>query len=761
MTQSQSLSRRQFLKASGAIMVGFAMPAAVAGWDPNAAGAAAAPAAGPNEVDSWLAIAQDGSVTVFTDKVELGMGVSTAFAQIVAEELDVPVRAVLMVLGDTARTPDQGGVGGSTSIAVGSRPIRQAAAEGRRVLLELASARLGVAPDRLVVRNGVVQDADAPSKSVSYGDLIGGRRFDVTLQTSGSSFSLGATGTAQPKSPSEYTIVGTAVPRFDIPPKATAQFTYIVDVRVPGMVHGRVIRPPVPGATLVRVDGAQGLPGLIKVVTKGNFVGVVAENEWQAIQAARSVKVTWSTSTATWPAMDGLYTAMWAMSPTTRRTMGQVGDVDAAFKSASRTVEARYQWPFQAHAMMGPGCAVVDVRDGGATVWSSTQHPHQLQRGIAELLGMSASAVHVIWVEGAGSYGRSGAEDVPGDAALLSQAVGRPVRVQWMRADDTAWDPKGPPVVMAVRAGLDDRGAVVAWDYTARAFSGSGIPASPATAGDMLAGQLAGLSANGVDVPTTFQENYAFPAKRKIGEIVPWAQNTSPLRTANLRAPSQPATTFGGESFVDEMAAAVGVDPVEFRLRYLKDPRDLAVVRGAAQQAGWDTRPSPKSGGSRSGLAVGRGIAYAPRGGTRVATVVEVEVNQTTGEVRVPRVVVAHDCGLIINPDGLRGTIEANVIQSTSRALMEEVRFGPSGVTSVDWVTYPILRAPDVPDSVETVLINHPELPPAGAGEPATVTTAPAIANAIFDATGARLRTVPFTPVRVKAALQLRGQPAS
>ena len=405
---------------------------------------------------------------------------------------------------------------------------------------------------------------------------------------------------------------------------------------------------------------------------------MVAENEWQAIQAARTVKVTWSTSTATWPAMDDLYTAMWAMSPRTRRVMGQVGDVDAAFKSASRTVEARYEWPFQAHAMMGPGCAVVDVRDGGATVWSSTQHPHQLQRGIAELLGLPASAVHVIWVEGAGSYGRSGAEDVPGDAALLSQAVGRPVRVQWMRADDTAWDPKGPPVVMAVRAGpgRPRRGGGVGL-HGARLFREAEFPQAPRTAGDMLAGQLTGLSANGVDVPTTFQENYAFPAKRKIGEIVPWTQDTSPLRTANLRAPSQPATTFGGESFVDEMAAALRVDPVEFRLRYLKDPRDIAVVRAAAQQAGWDSRPSPKSGVSRSGLAVGRGIAYAPRGGTRVATVVEVEVNQSTGEVRVPRVVVAHDCGLIINPDGLRGTIEANVIQSTSRALMEEVRFGP------------------------------------------------------------------------------------
>jgi len=754
----QALSRRQFLKTSGAVVVSFAMPAALLGARPDQAGAAQAPGLSSDaaRLDSWLAIGQDGSVTVFTDKVELGMGVSTAFAQIVAEELDVSFHAVSVVMGDTARTPDQGGVGGSTSISVGARPIRQAAAEGRQILLNLASARLGAPVAQLTVRDGVVRRADDPTKTASYGDLIGGRRFDVTLQVSGGSYNLGVAGTARPKSPDQYTVVGTPVPRMDIPPKATGEFTYIVDVRVPGMLHGRVIRPPVPGATLRRVDGAQGLPGLVKVVTKGNFVGVVAETEWGAIQAARKLNVTWSTSTATWPAMADLYTAMWAMPVRTRRVMTQVGEVDAALASAARTVQARYEWPFQSHAMMGPGCAVAEVRGDGATIWSSTQHPHQLQRGIAQLLGLPVETVHVVWVEGAGSYGRSGAEDVPGDAALLSRAVGRPVRVQWTRADDTAWDPKGPPVVIAARAGLDGTGNVVAWDYVARAFSGSGIPPGPSTAGNMLAGQLTGLPAGGNDVPTTFQEHYAFAAKRSAGEIVPWPQEASPLRTANLRAPSQPATTFGGESFVDEVAAALRVDPVEFRLRYLRDPRDIAVIRAAAQQARWASRSSPRAGISRSGLTTGRGIAFTPRGETRLATIAEVEVNQASGQVRVTRLVVAHDCGLIINPDGLRGTIEANLIQSTSRALKEEVRFGPSGVTSTDWVSYPVLMAPEVPE-IEIVLIDHPELPPAGAGEPASVATAPAIANAIFDATGARLRTVPLTPARVKAALQNRG----
>ena len=743
------LSRRDFLRTTGAIVVTFAIPPSVG---PDAAGAAPAAREG-GAIDSWLAIAQDGSVTIFTDKVELGMGVSTAFAQIVAEELDVPLRSVSVVMGDTALTPDQGGVGGSTSIAVGATPIRQAAAEGRRVLLQLASTRLGVPMERLVAQTGVVHSADDPARSASYAELIGGRRFDVALGTLGAA---PAAGTARTKPPDQYKVVGTAVPRIDIPPKAAGRFTYVVDVRVPGMLHGRVVRPPVPGATLVRVEQPRGVPDGVKVVSKRNFVGVVAETEWGAIQAAHKLAVTWSASEARWPAMSALYTAMWAMSPTARRTMSDEGHVDAALAAAAHTVEARYEWPFQSHAMMGPSCAVADVRNGGATIWSSTQRPHQLQYGIAELLGLPADKVRVIWTAGSGSYGRAGADDAAGDAALLSQATGRPVRVQWMRADETGWDPKGPPVVMTARAGLDAQGTVTAWDYAARGFSGSGIPPSPRNAGGLLAGQLTGLAAGGADVLPALRENYVFAAKRKTSEVVPWPQEASPLRTSNLRAPSQPATTFGGESFVDEVAAAARADPVEFRLRYLREPRDIAVIRAAAQRAGWVSRPSPRPGAPRSGLATGRGIAYTPRNNTVLATVAEVEVNQATGEVRVTRFVIAHDCGLIINPDGLRGTIEANLIQSMSRALKEEVRFDRSGVTSVDWHTYPVLMAPEAPDAIEIVLINHPELPPYGAGEPASVATAPAIANAIFDATGARLRTVPFTPERVKAALARR-----
>lgn len=756
----RTLSRREFLKTTGAVVVSFAMPPAFLAATPGTAGAAPGDLApDPAKLDSWLAISQDGTVTLFTEKLELGMGVSTGLAQIVAEELDVPIRSISLVMGDSARVPYQAGTAASLSIQGGGNPLRHAAAEARHLLLGMASTRLGAPSYQLTVRDGMVSRADDPSKKVSYGELIGGQKFDVTLKSAGEGFFVDIVGGAQPKSPSQYKIVGTSVPRIDIPDKATGQFTYIVDVRVPGMLHGRVVRPTSPGARFLSVD-----PGSVqgaRVVRKGNFLGVVADTEWAAIQAARNLRATWSSSGMTWPAMADLYKAMWAMPVRQRRVLAQAGDVDAALASAARTIEARYEWPFISHAMMGPSCAVADVRKGEATVWTSSQHPIQLQDGLAELLRLPRNKVRVIWVEGSGSYGRSGTDDAAADAALLSQAVGRPVRVQWMRADETAWAPKGSPIVVAVKAGLTDNGEMVAWDYVARDFTGRGISPQPSRASNLLASHLIGFPADNIDEPPVLQESFTFANKRKVGEVVPWPQEASPLRTSYLRAPGQVGTTFGGESFIDEVAAALRVDPVEFRLRYIKEPRAVAVIQAAGKQAGWVSRPSPRPKLSRLGLAVGRGIAYAPRKDTRVSTVAEVEVNQATGQVHVTRLVTAHDCGLIINPDALRGTVEANLIQSTSWAMKEEVQYTAVGVTSVDWQTYPILRMPEVPDKMEVVLINRPDLPPYGAGEPACVATAPAIANAIFDATGVRIRTAPFTPVRVKAALKLRAASAS
>ncbi len=671
-----ALSRREFLKTSGTLVVGFAMSPAVL-----AASAEKAPVPGdlapdPAKLDSWLAISRDGTVTVFTEKLELGMGVSTGLAQIAAEELDVPIRSVAFVMGDSARVPYQAGTAASLSIQGGGNPVRHAAAEARHLLLGMASTRLGAPPDQLTVRDGVVSRTDDPSKSVSYGDLIGGRRFDVTLKSAGAGFFVDIVGGAQPKSPSQYKIVGTSVPRIDIPDKATGRFTYIVDVRVPGMLHGRVIRPAPPGASFLSVD-PQSVQGA-RVVRKGNFVGVVAETEWAAIQAAQDLKVTWSSSKMAWPAMANLYKAMWALPVHSRHVLTQQGDVDAAMASSARTIEARYEWPFISHAMMGPSCAVVDVRNGGATVWTSSQHPIQLQDGLAELLRLPRNKVHVIWVEGSGSYGRPGPDDAAGDAALLSQAVGRPVRVQWMRADETAWAPKGPPIVVAVKAGLSDKGEMVAWDYVARDFSGRGISPQPSRASNLLPGHLIGFPADNIDEPANLQETYTFANKRKVGEVVPWLQEASPLRTSYLRAPGQVGATFGGESFIDEVAAALRVDPVAFRLLYIKEPRAIAVVQAAAKQAGWVSRSSPRPKLSRSGLVVGRGVAYAPRGNTRVATVAEVEVNQATGQVHVTRLVTAHEAWVT---GGLGAEIAATVAERALEGLLAPpIRVGAEAV---------------------------------------------------------------------------------
>jgi CO/xanthine dehydrogenase Mo-binding subunit len=437
------------------------------------------------------------------------------------------------------------------------------------------------------------------------------------------------------------------------------------------------------------------------------------------------------------------------------------GDAAAALSNAAKKVEASYEFPFQSHATMGPGCAVADVHtDGITTVWSGGQKPHDLQKGFAELLRVPIDTVRVVWVEDAGSYGRPGFEDAAADAVLLSEAAGKPVRVQWMREDMTAWGTKGPAVVCDLAAALDAQGEVTSVQFTSRAFSGGETHFRPGDAGNYLGAQLTGIpNTTGVDEFAQWgveSPPYSFQNILATAHVIPaFHDSASPLRTTHLRDPEGPATSFAAESFMDEIAAAAGADPIEFRFKHLEDPRAKAVLTAAAQKAGWDTRPSPKKGAAGGDIATGRGVGLSTRNGTYVGTVAEVEVNRKTGAVRVTRFVCAHDCGLIINPEALRTTIEANLIQSLGRGLKEEVTFDRSNVTSVDWITYPVARASDVPDRVEIVLINHPELPSSGAGEPSSRATAAAIANAIFDATGARVRQAPLTPARVKAALKV------
>jgi CO/xanthine dehydrogenase Mo-binding subunit len=751
------VTRRDFLKAGGALIVSISLPGCA--WM-NAGSETPLPAAGaawpakvdPAALDSWLRIAADGTVTASVGKIEAGMGIGTAFAQIVAEELDVPLERVTIVMGDTATTVDQRGTGSSNGITDGGAALRRAGAEGRAALLALAAARLEVPAEALRVRDGVVFVAADPSKRVSYDELIGGRPFGTNVG--------GVKAGEKPatKDPKDYRVAGKPVPRFDIPPKVRGEYRYVGDLRVPGMLHGRVIRPPEAGANLLRVDESAALPGLVKIVRRGDFLGVVCEREEQAIAAARALKVEWSKPAPMfWASYDDLYRWLRTEKPKVSKTESARGDVDAALARAQRVIGERYEYPFQSHASMGPACAVADVRDGGAVLWFGGQKPYPMRAAAADLLKLPAEKVRVIWLPGPGSYGMNDADDCAADCALLAQAAGRPVRLQYMRGDGTAWDPKGPPVSVQMRAGLSAEGGVLAWDYEACGFSGRVRNNGTEFAGDTLAGQLAGgHKAKSTDWPQFSAESYGFSNARKVSHTIDWDRSMpTGLRTAHLRDPDGMATCFASESFVDEVAYATGVDPVEFRLRHLTDARDKAVVQAAADKAGWKPHSAPRApkGGP---IARGQGIAYAPRNGATVAIVADVDVERETGRYRVRRFTCAHDCGFVVNPLNLRGTIEANLIQGMSRAMHEAVRFDATHVLSNDWLTYTIADMTDVPDDIDIVTLgNRPDARSRGAGEPSTRPVAAAIANALHDALGVRLRRVPLTPDAVLAALRV------
>ncbi|HET7730677.1 MAG TPA: molybdopterin cofactor-binding domain-containing protein [Usitatibacter sp.] len=743
----RGVSRRAFLSASGALVVSFGLP----GCATPGGGGPALPVAGTawpakldaSLVDSWIRIAADGTVTASVGKIEAGMGVGTAFAQIVAEELDVPLERVTIVMGDTATTVDQRGTGSSNGIVQGGGALRNAAAEGRAALVSLAAERLQLAATELDVRDGVVFSRSDAARRVTYAELVGGKAIGVKVGEK-----------PAVKDPAAYRVVGRPVPRFDIPPKVAGTYAYVADLKVPGMLHGRIIRPPQAGAQVVEVGSGEGIPGLVKVVRRGNFLGLVCEREEQAIAAARALKVTWSTPQPMyWPDEDALYAHLRGEKPKVSKEAGSKGDAAAALASATKRVEARYEYPFQSHASMGPACAVAHVRDGGAIIWFGGQKPYPLRGAMAQLLGVPAEKVRVVWMPGPGSYGMNDADDCAADAVLLAQAVGRPVRLQYARLDGTGWDPKGPPIAFRMAAGLDAAGAVTGWDYEARGFSGRIRPSGTDVPGDTLAGQLVGgMKAKSTDLHQFPEEHYGFPAVRKASHIVAWEKSLgTPLRTAHLRDPDGMATCFASESFVDEVAYAAGMDPVDFRLRWLTDARHQAVVRAAAQKAGWVAHAAPRAPAGR--VAKGQGLAYAPRNGAIVAIVANVEVDRETGRFRVTRFTCAHDCGFVVSPLSLKGTIEANLVQGMSRAMHEAVRFDETRVRSVDWITYPIVDMMDVPDEIDIVILgNETKAKSRGAGEPATRPVAAAIANALHDALGAPVRRVPFTPEAVKAA---------
>ena len=755
----RSSSRRDFFKQTGGLAIAFSLVDATI--VPRVFGAVEAGKVSlpdPTRLDAWLHIEKDGMVSFYTGKVEIGTGLQTAFQQIVAEELDISPLKVNLVQGDTALTPDQGGTGGSTSIAIGSRPVRNASATARLLLVKMASQKLGVPADQLDVKDGVVIAKADASKSITYAALVGGADLNDTLKVTGAGLSNTAEGAGKPKDPSTYKVVGTSFPRVDIPAKIFGQYKWVTDVRVPGMVHGRVVRPAIVGANFVSVDetAVKQIPGFIQTVVKGNFVGVVAQTEWGAVRAAKELKVTWS-DTGT-PLPDDLYKHMRTVTPKSTRGAAAKGDVAAAMAKATKKIEASYEYPFHSHATMGPGCSVADYQASGVTtIWSGTQKPHALVKGLAGVINQPLDRVRVIWVQDAGSYGRPGHDDTAADALMLSQAVGKPVRVQWNRADMTTWGAKGPAVAFDMTAAIDANGAVSAVQFSSHAFSGAEVSYTPDSAGNFLGAQLAGVkNTTGVDEFINWGDlspQYAIANIASESHIVPpLSLGGSPLRTTHLRDPQGPSATFAVESFMDELAAATDSDPVDFRLKYLAEPRAQAVIKAAAEKAGWDRRPSPKRAQPSADVSTGRGIAFGNRGGTRVAIVAEVSVNHKSGAVKVTKMTCAHDCGLIVNPDGLRGMISGNLVQGTSRAIKEEVTFDRTKVTSTDWVSYPIVRSSDVP-ALDIVLLNHPEAPSTGAGEPSIRPIAAAINNAIFDAAGVRLRQVPFTPARVKAAL--------
>jgi len=752
--ETKFISRRDLLKGTGVLVVSFSFFGRVSNALAQGDGLSV-DGMDPTVLDSWMAIAKDGTVTVFTGKVELGTGVVTALAQVVAEELDVRFDKVYMDSGDTDKAVDQGVTAAARTIERGGVQLRQASAVARQELLKLASARLDSPVDKLTVTDGVVSVVGNPSRKIAYGDLLGGKRFNVKITASGSGWDMKVAPLVPAKDPKDYKIVGKSIPRVDLPEKFTGEFVYSQDVSVPGMLHGRALRPATSLSMPSNVDESsiRNIPGVVKVVREGSFVGVVAETEWAAIQAARALKVTWSEPTLKMPSgPDEVFDYLKNTKSFKDNVVTNRGNLDAAFSQAHKVLEATYYWPFQLHGMMGPPCAVADVRGDRATIWAGTQGPFRTRDAIAKMLNIPPKNVHLLYREGSGSYGRLECDDTAEDAALMSRAVGKPVRVQWMREDEHAWDPKGPAQYTTVRAGIDAQGNVIAWDFMDRSFPWTASEGNPLLASSQIGltpttpGFLNGAGGGG--------QIYTFENQKVLAANIPWVQKGDwPLRTSNLRAPGDLARVFASESMIDDIASYLHVDPVQFRLRYLtSDKRISEVLVTTAKNAGWTDRPSPAPASSGT-KAAGRGVAAANRANTMTAAVAEIEVDKKTGEISVKKITLTHDCGLIVNPDGLKNQIEGNIIQGVSRALMEEVQFDTTGQKNLDWDSYPVIRFNQVPD-VEIFLINQPKMQPLGGGEPSIVPITAAIGNAFFDATGVRLRRAPFTPDRVLAALK-------
>lgn len=749
-----TMNRRDFLKFGSGWMVGFSLVgtsqmtlAADAVSRPNGAVPVTSlggpfPSRPGSQVEGFIALLPNGRVDVFSGKVDLGTGVKIALSQMVAEELDMPISKIDLIQGDTLLTPDQGPTYGSLSIQNGGAQLRQAAATLKAALAKEAAEQFNVNITQLKFSEGQVHSPDG--RRVFYQELMGDKPLQFVLDPK-----------APLKDPAKHTVVGTSLKRPDIVEIVTGKHTYIHDFRLDGMVHARVIHPASIKAQLKTVDDAacRAIPGYLTTVREGNFLAVVATHEWATVRASQAIKAEWS-DWAGLPDQKYLWEYVRNSKVATKESFQKEGDVVAAFAgSGMRTIKRSYDFAMHTHGSIGPSCAVAEWKEGAVTVWNASQQTHLLRKQLATMLHLPEDQVRCIYLPGAGCYGRNGHEDAASDAALISRAVGKPVRVQWMRADEHGWDPKGPPTLIDYEAGIGPDGRIQAWHSLAFHPHRPKIVAVPLTAA--LHANLPHEEASPGNIHQSLAVQYSIP--NRLCEVN-WLEET-PLRPSWIRTPGRMQNTFGNESMMDELAVMAGEDPIAFRRKHLQDPRGDDLLSQLATFAQWTPKVSGNNQTNQSskGIVKGRGMSYVKYELVRtyVGLIVDVSVDLATGVIKVDHMYVAHDCGQIINPDGLRNQIDGNMIQTVSRTLIEELKFDRSKVTSIDWLSYPILRYPDVP-KISTHLINRPNEKPWGAGEPSAAVVPSAIANAVFDAAGIRLTSVPFTPEKVMSALKTK-----
>ena len=744
-----SVSRRAVLRGTGALIVSFALPPVASarqagGLEPVGAAARLPGSLGRAPfLDAWIRIDADGTVTAFTGKAELGQGVKTALAQVVSEELEVPLDRLKLVTADTERTPNEGYTAGSHSLQDSGTALRHAAAQAREILILEAARKLRTPPDRLKAANATVLGPNGAR--LTYGEIVASNLLHVQARP-----------VTPLKGPARFTVMDRAIPRIDIPAKVTGGAAYVQDMRLPGMLHARVVRPPSYRAQLTTVDmtSVERMPGIVTIVRDGNFLAVVAEREFQAIQAMRSLAAAarWQ-ERPTLPKQSELSAALLKL-PAEDFT---IFEKRAGVTAPATSLAATYSRPYLAHASIGPSCAVALADKGSVTVWSHTQGVYPDRQAIAELLGLAPEKVHCIHVEGSGCYGHNGADDAAADAALVaSRLPGRPIRMQWMREQEFAWEPFGPAMAARVRASLDPSGQIRDWDYGVWSNTHA---TRPGPAGSTLAGQHV-ERAFPIPPPRVLPQPegggdrnaiplYSLPQAKVVHHFLP----TMPVRVSALRSLGAHMNVFAIESFMDELALGAGADPVEFRLRHLQDPRARDVITTTAERFGWAGRRHGGSG--RKGPGTGCGFAFARYKNLAAycAVAMQVAVQYEAGRVRIERVVAAVDTGQVVNPDGVRNQIEGAILQSLSWTLYEKVGFDDTRIASVDWSKYPILRFDAVPDSVEVHIVDRAGEPFLGCGEAGQGPAAAAVANAIADATGKRLRDLPLFGAGVKAAI--------